>query len=180
MPHNVVLTGRPGIGKTTVCLKVRNVLEEKGYTVGGIYCPEIRESGRRIGFEIVDLTEGDRYLLAREGASGPRVGRYGVFIDNLERAAESIERAVEGTDVVIVDEVGPMELKSNTFVGAVRRAADAHTPAIFVVHERSRHPVVVDLREKRTDVVRFRVTLSNRDELPDRILEYVLEWLRER
>ncbi|WP_457614622.1 NTPase [Methanopyrus sp.] len=180
MPHNVVLTGRPGVGKTTVCLKVRNVLEKEGYTVGGIYCPEVRQGGRRVGFDIVDLTEGDRYPLAREGAPGPRVGRYGVFVDNIERAAESIERAVEETDVVIVDEVGPMELKSNAFVDAVRRAADAHTPAIFVVHERSRHPIVVDLREEHPGAVRFQVTLSNREELPYKILEHVLEWLEER
>ncbi len=118
--------------------------------------------------------------MARKGASGPRVGRYGVFVENLERAAESIEHAVENADVVIVDEVGPMELKSNAFADAVRRAADAHTPSVFVVHERSRHPVVVDLREERPDALRFRVTLSNRDELPDKILEHLLEWLEER
>ncbi len=152
-------------------------MEDRGYTVGGIYCPEVRRGGRRVGFKIVDLTENDEYPLAEVGAPGPRVGRYGVYVENLERAADSIERAVEEADLVIVDEVGPMELKSERFVEAVETAADAETPTIFVVHERSRHPTVVDLRERRDDAERYRVTLENRDRLPEEIVQLVLDWL---
>ncbi len=152
-------------------------MEDLGHTVGGVYCPEIRRGGRRVGFKIVDLTEGEEYPLAEVGAPGPRVGRYGVYVENLERAADSIERAVEEADLVIVDEVGPMELKSDRFIEAVETAADADTPALFVVHERSRHPLVVDLRERRDDVKRYRVTPENRDRLPDRITRLILSWL---
>ncbi len=165
------------MGKTTVCLKVADALREEGYTVGGIYCPEVREGPRRVGFDIVDLTRDDRYPLARVGHPGPRVGRYGVFVENLEKAASAILEALESKDVVVVDEVGPMELKSKAFEDAVRRAADHPTPCIFVVHARSRHPLVLDLRERREDVEVYEVTERNRDDLPDIVMERLIEWL---
>jgi len=162
-----------------VCLKVAEALEERGYTVGGVYCPEVREGRRRIGFDIVDLTSDDRYPLARVGHPGPRIGRYGVFVENLERAARSILEALESRDVVIIDEVGPMELKSEAFVDAVREAADHDTPCLFVVHARSNHPLVRELRGGREDVILYEVTESNRDELPDTVMERLIGWLED-
>ena len=76
----LLLTGKPGVGKTTVLMKAVSALKEKGYRVGGIISREVREDKTRVGFEILDLSSGRRGWLARVNKEhGPQVGKYSVF-----------------------------------------------------------------------------------------------------
>jgi len=61
---NILLTGPPGVGKTTILEEIKNRIKEKEYSIGGIYCPEIRENGRRTGFNIIDISSGRKGILA--------------------------------------------------------------------------------------------------------------------
>jgi len=69
----VFLTGKPSVGKTSVLLRAAKVLQDKGYVVGGMITKDVRKEGVRVGFEIVNLTEGRKGWLAHislvEGAS---------------------------------------------------------------------------------------------------------------
>jgi nucleoside-triphosphatase len=60
----LLLTGSPGVGKTTVLMKTINELKEAGYRVGGMISREVREGGTRVGFEILDLNSSKRGWLA--------------------------------------------------------------------------------------------------------------------
>lgn len=164
----VLLTGRPGCGKTTV---VRRVVERVGAErCGGFYTEEVREGGRRIGFDVVPLG-GRRVPLARLGAAGPRVGRYGVELERFEDSALSaLEAATTGSGrIIILDEIGKMELLSQRFrsVVASLMSRDATQPVLGTILS-SRHPAVEPLRH-RPDIQIIAVTLSNRDGLPDRL-----------
>ncbi len=108
--RNCLLTGPPGIGKTTV---VERILARLKVDAGGFLTREMREGGRRTGFEIVTL-DGKRGILATvKGRSRYRVGRYRVNVEELERVAlPALERARRDCELMVIDEIGTMELFS--------------------------------------------------------------------
>lgn len=67
----ILLEGRPGIGKTTVALRLVAELRARGVDVAGFTTRELRERGRRVGFEIEDLA-GERAVLAHVDLPGRR------------------------------------------------------------------------------------------------------------
>src|SRR6266487_44635 len=108
----IVLTGAPGVGKTTAVIRVARVLKERGVIVGGIVSRELRTNNMRIGFEFIDLATNDTNVLASITGNGPKVGKYFVNVAGCRFAAERLTNAVRNSDVIICDEIGPMELKS--------------------------------------------------------------------
>jgi nucleoside-triphosphatase len=119
-PPRILLTGRPGCGKTTVIQRAVELIGSD--RCAGFYTEEVREKGRRVGFDVVTL-DGRRGPLARAGARGPKVSRYGVDLASFEElGVETLERALEaGARVLIVDEIGKMELFSERFTALVDR-----------------------------------------------------------
>ncbi|RLF20971.1 MAG: hypothetical protein DRN15_06640 [Thermoprotei archaeon] len=159
MPRAIFLTGRPGVGKTTVLMKIVEELKKRGFKVGGMISREVREGGRRVGFEIVDIYNGTRGVLAHvEQKTGPRVGRYRVNLKDLnEVGVRAIERAINECDVIVIDEVGKMELFSSRFVDAVKRALHTEKIVLGTVHLRAYHPLARSIREGRMPNVKVYV-----------------------
>jgi nucleoside-triphosphatase len=167
MSPKILLTGPPGIGKTTV---IREIARCLGANAAGFYTEETREGGRRTGFDIVTL-DGRRAPLARAGKSGKyRVGRYGVDIGALDSSAvPAIEQALEGDKVIVIDEIGKMELFSQRFRDAVLRAFDSANSVVAVIMLKA-NPFA-DSIKRRPGVVTIEVTNANRDALPRQIVE---------
>jgi len=171
MPNNYLVTGPPRSGKTTVVQTVVDRLEARGYRAGGVYCPEIREDGERVGFEIVDVLTGDSRVLAHvDRSGGPRVGKYRVNVAGVDGICGSaFPRALEAADFLVIDEIAPMEVHSDAFVRGVRRVFDDEVPVVAAVHYRSTEGFVGEVKD-RDDVETFEVTEATRDRLPE-ILE---------
>lgn len=168
---NILITGKPGIGKTTVLNRVKEAVEDLSHSVGGVTCLEIRENGRRVGFNIVDVSNDKKGMLAHVKCEGPHVGKYGVNLKDLnEIGVPAIENAVKSSDYIFIDEIAPMELHSKHFCSAVEAAMDSKKPVIAVIHKRSGHPFVSKIKA-RDDVSIFEVTHENRDFLDEEILE---------
>jgi len=168
---NILITGTPGVGKTTVLNRVKDEIESRGYDVGGIYSPEIKENGERIGFAIKDLNTGRNGILSRVNGNGPRVGKYKVNLKDLEEIGISaVEKALTGADFIIIDEIAPMELKSPKFSRVVEKALDSEISVLAVIHKRSNHPFILKVKN-RDDVVVFEVKRENRGVLDREILE---------
>lgn len=169
-----LLTGRPGAGKTTV---IQAVAAKLGKRAAGFYTAEIREGGRRVGFRLVTvgLEPAQEGLLARIGLpSRHRVGRYGVHLADLERfGVGALVRAVEDPDValVVIDEIGKMELLSITFREAVQKALSS-PKAVLATIMATRHPWVEAIK-LRPGVFLTEVTPQNRDALPDRVFDWL-------
>ncbi|HID04569.1 MAG TPA: NTPase [Candidatus Caldiarchaeum subterraneum] len=146
----IALTGRPGVGKTTAVMRVADALKPQGVKVGGIYTKEVRRGGARVGFDVIDILTGESSILARVGSTGgPRVGKYVVYVEELEsKGVKAIERALETCDVVVVDEIGPMELKSSLFVKTVERLMHVDKPVVATVHLKARDPLVVRVKAR--------------------------------
>jgi nucleoside-triphosphatase len=169
---SLFLTGRPGVGKTTV---IKGIVETLGEETDGFYTEEIREAGKRQGFRLVSL-RGEQVTMAhvRLRVRGrPRVGRYGVDVAAIEQVGvAALERAMVQKRIVIIDEIGKMELFSQIFKRVVLAAMDGRAPVIATVMA---HPQPwVDTLKGRPDVTLWDVKVENRDEMPAR----VLGWLR--
>ncbi len=172
----IFLTGPPGIGKSTVLRRVKEGLEHRGLCVGGVFCPETRDGGARTGFEIVDVYSGTRGILAGTYLHGnKKIGRYVVNLDDLRRVGvKALETAQKTADVILIDEVGPMEMLGCDFQEAVLRVVSSSKPVIGIIHWRMQHPVVEAIRVRR-DVSIMEVTLQNRETLHSVILAEILE-----
>lgn len=169
MERVLLLTGRPGVGKTSL---IREALAVSGVRAGGFYTEEVRDQGVRVGFDIVTL-DGGRGVLSRVDFNSPcRVGKYGVDVESLESlGVAAIESAVQECDTVVVDEIGKMELFSSAFRGVVLKAIECGGQVLGTVMLRP-HPWADELKQRR-DVNVVELTTRNRDQ----VLGEVVGWL---
>ena len=174
-----LLTGSPGVGKTTVLMKTVNALKERGCSVGGMISREVREGGTRVGFEILNLNSSERGWLAHVNqVIGQQVGKYRVNMEDLNNiGAKAIMDAAENCDVIAIDEIGPMELLSEKFRDAVRKALESRKLVVAVVHWKAQDRLITDAKNMK-DAEIFTVTAENREKLPTTIAEKVLAFLR--
>lgn len=172
------LTGSPGVGKTTVLLRVVEGLRANGYRVGGMISREVRGCGGRVGFEILDLGSGKRGWLAHVNQRfGPRIGKYRVNLGDLEDVGVSaILDGILNCDLIVVDEIGPMELFSARFKEAVRKAVESGKLVIGVAHWRARDGLIDEVKA-RTDAEVMTVTFENRDKSHETLIAMAVEFL---
>ncbi|MGW4562304.1 nucleoside-triphosphatase [Streptomyces sp. NPDC004561] len=166
MPTRILLEGRPGAGKTTALRRLAALLPTRAAT--GFTTEEIRHSGARVGFALETLA-GRREVLAHVDLPGPpRVGKYGVDPGVMERLAlpslrpAAIEEATGR--LVLIDELGRMELACAAFRYAVDALFVAEADVVATVHMH-RDPFT-DALKRRTDIEVIQITPANRDVLP--------------
>ncbi|XP_037093741.1 cancer-related nucleoside-triphosphatase homolog [Pollicipes pollicipes] len=178
--NHLLITGLPGVGKTTL---LQRALEQlKNVPATGFVTEEVRQSGDRVGFDVVTLT-GGRAPLARVGAGGgrsrPCVGRYAVDLESFERVALSAMASAPSGGVLVIDEIGKMELLSAPFQRSVR-AAFAGGAAVIVATvpvPRGRQPALLAELRSRPDIRLLEVTRQNREALVQTVTDFVLKRL---
>jgi len=163
----IVITGRPGVGKTTL---IERVVSELSIPAGGMITAEIRKCDHRVGFSVIDLATGAEGILAHiHQQSGPKMGRYRVNLRDLEGIGiAAIESAISAGSLVVIDEIGPMEITSPKFIPAVERVVASDAPFIISTHAKLDHPLIHSLRQEFT---LYRVKMGNRDGLVERIVQ---------
>jgi nucleoside-triphosphatase len=171
-----LITGPPGIGKSTVVAKAIYMLRSEGHGVGGCLTRERKEGRERVGFTISDLMSGrEGELAAIKGSLGPRVGRYRVNVGTLASlGARALHDAAVGTaEVIVIDEIGPMELTSPEFKKAAEECFKSGKPILAVVHQHLKDPLIETIREN-PDKVYIELTLHNREKLAQTITNEIL------
>ena len=168
----IVLTGAPGVGKTTAVIRVARALKERGVKVGGIVSRELRINNMRVGFEFIDLTSNGRSVLASITGNGPKVGKYFVNVAGCRFAAERLTNAVRNSDVIICDEIGPMELKSKEFIDSVKNLLEVDKKVIVVVHQKLQHPLTDEFRNKSSLLINL--DLKNREKVNEILLDTLI------
>jgi nucleoside-triphosphatase len=168
----VLIEGRPGSGKTTAAGRLAHLLRERNVEVQGFVTDEVRESGSRVGFTVRSF-RGETATLAHVDLPGPpRVGKYGVDLDAFERVALATLDPLPTDGVVVIDELGKMELASERFRGSVLELLAAPIPAVATVHA-FRHSFTDELKRRR-GVELIKLTRANRDTLPAQLVERLL------
>ncbi|XP_072533667.1 cancer-related nucleoside-triphosphatase [Salminus brasiliensis] len=187
MKKHVFLTGSPGVGKTTLVKKVCEWMVSTNVSVNGFYTVELRELGKRVGFDVVTLT-GERGPLSRVGNNAPagsresRVGQYVVDLPSFENLVLPLFQNMGKSDpsVFIIDEIGKMELFSLAFIHAVRQALDNSTCSILgtIPIPKGKPLGLVEEIRARKDVKVFMVTKENRVAIIDEIVVALKECVK--
>ncbi|MDY6906722.1 MAG: NTPase [Chloroflexota bacterium] len=164
-----LLTGGPGVGKTTI---VKRAVERVPGRAGGFYTEEIRQGGARQGFRLVTL-DGESAVLAHvDIRSRHRVGRYGVDVEALDRVGvAAIEEACRERELVVIDEIGRMELFSTRFREAAAAAIDSDKRVLGAIML-APHPWADEIK-RRPQVEVLPVTRENRGHCADRVREWI-------
>jgi nucleoside-triphosphatase len=167
--QHILLTGLPGVGKTTIIKQLAHSLAT--HQPDGFFTQEIRENGIRKGFELVTL-DGRHQLLSHVCIPGPhRVGRYGVDLTGFDALLEAIDLRHSSSPVVILDEIGKMECLSQRFIEEVKALLDSSKMVIATVALKGGgFPAIV---KSRPDCQVVTVTLSNRSTLANTLLPEV-------
>lgn len=168
--HVLLLTGRPGVGKTTVIRRIAASLT--GWRLDGFYTEEIRESGQRQGFRAVTFDGSEKLMTHSRIHSLYRVGKYGVDLPVIDQLADRTLGLTPEVDCYLVDEIGKMECYSQHFIAAMRRLLASHRLVVATIALRG-SGFIAEVKQ-RTDVEQWEVTLKNREELSER----ALAWLR--
>ncbi|MFD7757522.1 nucleoside-triphosphatase [Streptomyces sp. NPDC059757] len=169
MPTRILLEGRPGVGKTTAIRRLAALLH--GRDIVGFTTEEIRQGGARVGFAL-ETAAGHRAVLAHVDFPGPpKVGRYGVDLGVMDRLALPALTAASADPVpgqlVLIDELGRMELAPASFRQAVRSVFEADVDVVATVHAHS--DPFTDALKRRADTELVAVTGANRHSLPDEL-----------
>lgn len=156
-------------------------MRHSGAKIGGMVSSEILEGGVRVGFKIVDLENGAEGILAHiRQREGPQVGKYRVCLRDLENVGVgAILKACKSADLIIIDEVGPMELYSEAFKDAVLKALESDKIVLGTIHYKVKTSFT-DMIRSRGDVEIIEVTYDNRNSLPRKISELILRGIREK
>ncbi len=170
----IALTGKPGIGKTTA---IKKIIEKLGDRAIGFYTEEIRnpKTKQRIGFKVI-TTDGKSGILAQKfKTSKYTVGFYGVNVEEFEKVVVPLlEKALKEKDkIIVIDEVGKMELFSERFLKLVKEILKRKDiKAVITIPIRDVHPIVKEIRDRK-DIIKLEITKTNRDFIPEKILELI-------
>jgi nucleoside-triphosphatase len=166
---NLLITGLPGVGKTTLIKKLSEEL--KHLHPAGFYTEEIREEGQRKGFELISL-DGKRGLLSHVEIRSPyRVGKYKVDIESFENFLNSIPFFDPSTRLIIIDEIGKMECLSDQFKNLLKKIFDSGKLVIATIALKG-SGLITEIKE-RDDIKLFEITKHNRDSLLLEILGHL-------
>lgn len=170
MGQAYLLTGMPGTGKTSI---IRQVVEQTNLKAGGFYTQEIRSVGIREGFKIVTLS-GKEVILAHITIDSPfRVGKYGVDVSVLDTTGiDAIYDAIAHSDLVVIDEIGKMELFSSKFIQAVVDALACPKKVLGTITLKP-NPLADSIRQNRSIQI-TELTRNNQKQ----VLSHILAWLK--
>ena len=170
MKRVYLLTGRPGTGKTSL---IKQAVAGMRGKAGGFYTEEMRSQGVRQGFRLVTL-DGQEVILAHININSPyRVSKYGVNIDSLDRVGVSaLHNAVQQCDLVVIDEIGKMELFSTDFRRAVSQMIDSRKLILGTIMLNPNPWADAIKRQPQVNLVT--VTRTNYQD----VLEELLHWLK--
>jgi nucleoside-triphosphatase len=183
MYEAIMVSGMPGIGKTTLISNVVELIKDRGYAIGGMITQEIKDKQKRLGFEILDIYDGKKGILAHINLKkGPKIGKYVVNTEDLDEigvAAITNSLNRQDIDLVVVDETGPMEITSVKFRNAVSAAIRGSKPFLGTVQFKLRNNLMEILNLTDPPEI-IEITYDNRNIQTEKISKEILKILEKK
>ena len=171
MTKNLFITGKPAAGKTTlikeVCLRIMD-------KTGGFYTDEITENNARLGF-MLKTFDGREGVLAKKGMKSPhKLNKYGIDINVLENiGADALLKAVKDKELIVIDEIGTMELVSDIFRAALGECFGSGKRVLATVRYNAQ-PFTDEIKKMRDTSV-LALTRDNYAQVKKQVKEWLLE-----
>jgi nucleoside-triphosphatase len=147
------------------------MVKELAQSAGGFYTEEIRERGLRLGFRIVTLDGKEDVFAHVNFKTQERLGKYGLDLSPLETIGiEAVRKAVRARELTVIDEIGPMEIRSAIFREVVNEALNSRAPLLGTITARP-FPFT-DAIKKRRDVTLIEIRGDNREQLVSELLDH--------
>ncbi len=172
-----IITGKRGVGKSTVCRKVFNLVYMKNHKPAGIISPPIYDSeGNKVGIMLENLITNEQWLLALTNSNtnleGPFYGLYKFSREGLNKAINILKEAFQsGCDLIVLDEIGPLELEKGDGFKPIIELFTYKKDMILLIVVRPSLIKEFQYLIGNGQVTIFTVTLENRDTLPTSIVE---------
>ena len=169
----IIVTGATGIGKTTVCRKLIEIVRNRGYTCGGILTYKAADKS----IIIEDIQSGERETLAsiNNAYHGPRTAKYFFNPKGIDFGIQAIDKGISAA-ILVVDEIGHLELRAEGFIKVLELIkAGKVTNCILVIR---RELLSAFLSQLPTTPFVFKATVNSRNQLPREIVSVLLEELR--
>lgn len=170
------ITGLPGSGRTELLLTLVRMLESENIRIGGVVTEPILEGETVTGFKMIDYQTKEEAVIAGTWiTSRARIEEFGIDLDTLGAfSVNAIKNAVYHSDLVVIDEIGRIQLKSEYFNKAVLNALKSSKPLIMTIFRKSRSSLLQDIR-RRDDIRMLEVTPVNKGILPFKIFKVLKE-----
>lgn len=118
--RGLIVAGPIGSGKTRVVSALAQTLQEEGWQVAGVVSPRILKGEKTVGYLVRDLSTGREFTLCSETPPGVKFRRFYFSPEALAFANAVLAEAAEEADVVVIDEIGPLELLGDGFAPGLK------------------------------------------------------------
>ncbi|MGB5910719.1 MAG: NTPase [Promethearchaeia archaeon] len=175
MVSKILITGPPRCGKSTLISKLIEFYSKKNFKIKGFLTPEVREKSRRIGFDIAEISSDIRFPFARIGDSKSKykLGKYSVFIDEFEKVISNLENLdFEQVDLMIIDEIGKMELFSKKFQNFIINIFQGESNIIATIGKNIKHPYNKKLFNL-PNLYKYDLSFQNQQEIYQQIIDLI-------
>ncbi|TFG07064.1 MAG: hypothetical protein EU539_05970 [Promethearchaeota archaeon] len=175
MKKKVLITGPPRVGKSTLISRLISHYSLKGYGITGFLTPEVKVDNKRIGFDALEIQTNRKVKLARKGDYQTRfkLGRYRVFVNEFESFLSEFEFFKKNKmDLIILDEIGKMELFSTKFQNLIKSIFQSEIPIIATIGEKLQHPIK-DFLLNLPEVILFHLNRQNQDKILQEIISVI-------
>jgi len=168
----IIITGDIGIGKTTVCRRLIEIVQNQGYSCGGILTRKAPDKG--IIIEGIQSGETETLASTNNVYHGPRTAKYSFNAKGIAFGVREVEKGISSS-LLVVDEIGHLELRGEGFAKVIEliRAGKVKNCVLVIRKEL----LSAFLPQLNTESSVFETTLDNRDQLPQEIGKLLAEKL---
>lgn len=165
----ILLTGKIGIGKTTVCKKIVEIAKKNGLNCCGVLTQRLEDKGKTAELIVEDISTGERKILASR-INDEEISN-GIISCNFIFNREAIEFGKKALskkgDLLVIDEIGNLELEGKGFNNAICAfQSKKNKNSILVVRSKLKKAVSAKLD---CNFKMIEVNKDNREEVPTTI-----------
>jgi nucleoside-triphosphatase THEP1 len=174
---DMLIIGKSGVGKTTLCENLFERLGRLGYSCAGVVCPDVKKDGVSFGKVAVNVRTKESRMLAtmQNGPSGGRIASYALNAQAVEMVAD-ILRSSNAADIIILDDIGPVDPQSSGIGAIVKEDLTVRDNMIIIVRSSLMDAFTGRFMDRGFSVVE--VTEKNRGTLIDKIAGYAEKTLQ--